>query len=94
MAAKKIGGRLISQAGRQLRRRAGPRAIRRVTSRLTRGIANVTRTLFRNRAPRPLIHTVPRIARTTVARLGRRSPVDGASHPQQALRTLIATGFD
>jgi len=88
MAAKKIGGRLVSQAGRQLLRRIGPRQIRRVTPQLTRGIANVTRTLFRNRTTRPLIHAVPRIARTTVARLGRQIARGRRITPQQAVRTL------
>jgi len=88
MAAKKIGGRLVSQAGRQLLRRVGPRQIRRVTPQLTRGIANVTRTLFRNRTTRPLIHAVPRIARTTVARLGRQIAAGRRMTPQRALRTL------
>jgi hypothetical protein len=88
MAAKKIGGRLVSQAGKQLLRRVGSRQIRRVTPQLTRGIANVTRTLFRNRTTRPLIHAVPRIARTTVARLGRQIARGRPITPQQALRTL------
>src|SRR5262249_9713858 len=72
MAVKKIGGRLVSRAGRQLLRRAAPRLIRRVTPQLTRGLANVTRTLYRNRSTRPLLHAVPRIARGTVSRIGRR----------------------
>jgi hypothetical protein len=88
MAAKKIGGRLVSQAGRQLLRRVGPRQIRRVTPQLTRGIANVTRTLFRNRTTRPLIHAVPRIARSTVVRLGRQIARGRRITPQQAVRTL------
>jgi len=88
IAAKKIGGRLVSQAGKQLLRRVGSRQIRRVTPQLTRGIANVTRTLFRNRTTRPLIHAVPRIARTTVARLGRQIARGRRITPQQAVHTL------
>lgn len=88
MAAKKIGGKLVGRLGRQLLRRVGPRVMNRVSPQLTRGIANVTRTLFRNRATRPLIHAVPRIARTTVARLGRQIASGQRITPQQALRTL------
>jgi hypothetical protein len=87
-ALKKIGGRVISRVGGQLLRRVGPRLIRRVTPQLTRGVANVTRTLFRNRATRPLIHAVPRIARTTVARLGRQIASGRRVTPQMAVRTL------
>jgi hypothetical protein len=88
MAVKKIGGKLIRRAGSQLLRRVAPRMIRRVTPQLTRGIANVTRTLYRNRTTRPLVHAVPRIARTTVARLGRQIASGRRITPQGALRTL------
>jgi hypothetical protein len=88
MAARKIGGKLVSRAGSQLLRRVGPRMIRRVTPQLTRGIANVTRTLYRNRTTRPLVHAMPRIARTTVARLGRQIASGRRITPQGALRTL------
>ena len=53
-ALKKIGGKLLGRVGGQLLRRVAPRLIRRVTPQLTRGVANVTRTLFRNRSTRPL----------------------------------------
>jgi hypothetical protein len=88
LAARKIGGRLISRAGGQLLRRVAPRLIRRVTPQLTRGLANVTRTLYRNRATRPLLHAVPRIARTTVSRLGRQIATGRRISPQQAVRIL------
>jgi hypothetical protein len=88
LAARKIGGKLIGRVGGQLLRRVAPRLIRRVTPQLTRGLANVTRTLFRNRTTRPLIHAVPRIARTTVARLGRQIASGRRITPQQAVRTL------
>jgi hypothetical protein len=88
MAAKKIGGKLIGRVGGQLLRKIGPRVMNRVTPQLTRGVANVTRTLFQNRATRPLIHAVPRIARTTVARIGRQIASGQRVTPQQALRTL------
>jgi hypothetical protein len=88
LAAKKIGGRLIGRAGGQLLRRVAPRLIRRVTPQLTRGVANVTRTLYRNRSTRPLLHAVPRIARATVSRLGRQIASGQRITPQQAVRTL------
>ncbi len=88
MAVRKIGGRLLGRVGGQLLRRVGPRLIRRVAPRLTRGLANVTRTLYRNRSTRPLIHAVPRIARTTVARLGRQIARGRRITPRMAVRTL------
>jgi hypothetical protein len=87
-ALKKVGGKLIGRVGGQLVRRFAPRLIRRVTPQLTRGVANVTRTLFRNRATRPLIHAVPRIARSTVARLGAQVARGRRITPQMAARTL------
>ena len=87
-ALKKIGGRLIGRVGGQLLRRVAPRLIRRVTPQLTRGLANVTRTLYRNRSTRPLLHAVPRIARTTVARLGGQVARGRQITPQTATRTL------
>jgi hypothetical protein len=88
LAAKKVGSKLISRAGGQLLRRAAPRLIRRVTPQLTRGLANVTRTLYRNRSTRPLLHAVPRIARGTVSRIGRRIATGRNITPQQAVRIL------
>ena len=88
MALKKVGGKVLGRVGSQLLRRVAPRLIRRVTPQLTRGIANVTRTLYRNRSTRPLINAVPRIARTTVARLGRQVASGRRITPQMAARTL------
>jgi hypothetical protein len=87
-ALKKIGGKVIGRVGGQLLRRVGPRLLRRVSPQLTRGVANVTRTLFRNRTTRPLIHAVPRIARSTVARLGTQIARGRRITPQIAVRTL------
>lgn len=88
MAAKKIGGRLISRVGSQLIRRVAPQVIRRIAPQLTRGLANVTRTLFRSPATRPLLHAVPRIARSTIARLGGQIARGQRITPQMAARTL------
>jgi hypothetical protein len=87
-AIKKVGGRLIGRVGGRLLRRVAPRLIRRVTPQLTRGLANVTRTLYRNRSTRPLLHAVPRIARTTVARLAGQVARGRRITPQTAVRTL------
>jgi hypothetical protein len=87
-AAKKIGGKFLGKAGSQLIRRVAPRVLGRVAPRLTRGVANVARTLFRNPTTRPLLHAVPRIARgtmrTLVSRVARGRPVT----PRLAVRTL------
>lgn len=88
LALKKFGGKMIGKVGGQLVRKFAPRLIRKVTPQLTRGIANVTRTLFRNKATRPLIHAVPRIARQTVARLGTQIARGRRITPQTAVRTL------
>lgn len=88
LAAKKLGGLAAKKIGGQLIRRVAPRLIRRVTPQLTRGLANVTRTLYRNRTTRPLVHAVPRIARTTVGQLGRQIAAGRRVTPQQAVRTL------
>jgi hypothetical protein len=85
---RKVGGKLIGKAGGQLLRRVAPRMVRRVTPQLTRGLANVTRTLYRNRTTRPLIHALPGIARTTVARLAGQIARGRPLTAQGALRTL------
>lgn len=88
LAMKKIGGKMIGKVGGQLLRRFAPRLINRVAPQLTRGIANVTRTLFRNKSTRPLIHAMPRIARQTIARLGTQIARGRRITPQMAARTL------
>lgn len=88
MVLRRVGGRLLRRAGGRLLRRFGPRLIRRVTPQLTRGIANITRTLFRNRSTRPLIHAIPRIARGTLGRLATQIARGRPITPQMAIRTL------
>jgi hypothetical protein len=87
-AARKIGGKLLGRVGSQLIRRVAPRILGRVTPRLTRGVANVARTLFRNPTTRPLLHAVPRIARGTMGTLLGRIARGGKITPQLAVRTL------
>lgn len=88
LAAKKVGGLAAKKIGGQLLRRVAPRLIRRVTPQLTRGVANVARTLYRNRTTRSLLHAMPRIARGTITRLGRQIAAGKRITPQQAVRTL------
>lgn len=88
LAAKKVGGLAAKKIGGKLLQRAVPRLIKRVTPQLTRGVANVTRTLYRNPATRSLLHAMPRIARGTITRLGRQIASGQRITPQQAVRTL------
>ena len=79
-----VGGKVIGRVGDQLLRRFDQRLMRRVepAAHLV-GVANVARTLFRDRATRQLIHTNASHARaTTVARRGAGFPEVGASHPR------------
>jgi hypothetical protein len=55
---------------------------------LTRGLGNAARTLFRNRAGRPLLRTLPGIAQRTVGRIARQVAQGGNVTPQSAVRTL------
>ena len=81
--ARRVGGRLISRVGGQLVRRVGGRLVRNVGNRLVRrfsrnmpqlnrAVANVTRTLWRNRSTRPLVNAIPQLTQRTVWQLGRR----------------------
>jgi hypothetical protein len=87
-AAKKIGGKFLGKAASQLIRRAAPRILGRVAPRLTRGVANVARTLYRNPTTRPLLHAIPRIARGTMQTLVRRVARGQPVTPKLAVRTL------
>jgi hypothetical protein len=88
LAAKKVGGKLAGRVGARLLRRVAPRVLGRVAPRLTRGVANVARTLFRNRTTRPLLHAMPRIARGTIRALARRIAHGLPVTPRLAVRTL------
>lgn len=100
--AGKIGGKLIGKVGSRLLRRVGPRLVRRIAPRvtrrvvsrvlgraaprLTRAVGNVTRTLYRSPATRPLLHAMPRIARGTMGALVRRTVVGRPITPRLAVR--------
>ena len=89
-----VAGKLLPAVAKAFPRRAGtvlPRAasaISKVSPHLTRGVSNITRTLFRHRPMRPLVRTVPTIARRTVHSLARRAAAGRPVTPGTALRTL------
>ena len=58
-----------------------PKILGKVVPNPTRGVANIARTLFRNRSTRPLLHAIPRIARGTTTHLGRRVARGGRVPP-------------
>jgi hypothetical protein len=64
------------------------RVVNRVTPQLTRGVTRITRTLFRNPRTRPLVRTIPSIARRTVANIARQAATGRPVTPQAAVRTL------
>ena len=63
-------------------------AIMRATPQLVRGISNVGRTLLNNPTTRPLIRTLPTVARNTAASLARQVAAGRPITPQTAVRTL------
>ena len=67
-----------------------PKILGKVVPNPTRGVANIARTLFRNRSTRPLLHAIPRIARGTTTHLGRRVARGGRVPPVLAARRSLA----
>jgi hypothetical protein len=84
---------LASRALGKVAARVAPQVIRRVTPTLTRAVANATRTVFRSPTARPLLHAMPRIARTTVAQLARRVSQGRPITPKVAIRTLARNTY-
>lgn len=78
-AAPKIASKVLPKAAR---------AISTVSPHLTRGVSNMTRTLFRHPPMRPLVRTIPSIARRTVHSVAKRALAGQPITPQTALRTL------
>jgi hypothetical protein len=64
------------------------KAVNNVTPQLTRGVSRIARTLFRNPRTRPLVRTIPSIARRTVANIARQAATGRTITPQTAVRTL------
>jgi len=84
-----VAGKLLGKAAM----RFGPKIISRVTPMLTRGVANATRVLFRSPSARPLLHAMPRIARSTITQLARRVGSGRVVNPRIALRTLAKNTY-
>jgi hypothetical protein len=81
-----LAARALPSVARALPRVAN--AVSRATPQLTRGVSNLTRGLFRNPRTRPLVQTVPRIARQTVASIARQAAAGRPVTPQIAQRIL------
>jgi hypothetical protein len=89
-----VASKLLPLAAKALPRIAGrvlprvARTVSRVTPHLTRGVGNLTRTLYRNPRTRPLLRAVPSIARRTVTSIARQAAAGRPVTPQQAVRTM------
>ena len=87
---------LLPIAGKYLGKTAlkiAPKIIARVTPMLTRGVANAARVLFRSPTARPLLHAIPRIARSTVVQLARRAGTGRVVNPRIAMRVLAKNTY-
>lgn len=65
-----------------------PRVLGKVVPNLTRGIGNLSRSLYRNRTTRPLMRALPRIAQNTVASIARQVANGSSITPRTAALTL------
>ena len=63
-------------------------SVMRAAPNLTRAISSVGKTLYRNPSTRPLLRTLPTIARRTVGNIARQAARGQAVTPQRAVRTL------
>lgn len=85
----KLGAKVLPKlAGKVLPRAA--KAFSRVTPRLTRGVSQIARGLFRNPRTRPLVRTVPTIARRTVTTLAKQAAAGRPVTPMLANRVLAS----
>jgi hypothetical protein len=97
-AVSRVGAPLasVARAGRAVSRVAAPvtraarasQAVARVSAPLNRGLTSAARTLRRTPATRPLVRTLPTVARRTVQTLRRQAAAGRPVTPQQASRTL------
>jgi hypothetical protein len=91
-----VAGKLLPIAAKVLPKIAGkvlPRvvnAVSKIAPKLTRGISNITRTLFRRPQTRQMIRVVPSIARRTVAQIARQAASGRPVSPQMAQQVLRA----
>jgi hypothetical protein len=83
----KIGAKVLPKLASKILPRAA-RSFSRVVPRLTRGVSQITRGLFRNPRTRPLVRTVPTIARRTMGTLARQAASGRTITPQVANRVL------
>ena len=84
----KSAPKLIGKFAPRLIKKFGPRLLGRVAKPLTRSLANVTRTLYRNPATRPLMNVMPTVARRTMLNLVGQIGKGKRITPQTAVRTL------
>jgi hypothetical protein len=77
--APKIAGKLLPQVARTLTR---------VTPQLNRGVGNLARTLYRNPQTRPLLRTVPSVARRAVTTIAKQAAAGRPVTPNGALQVL------
>jgi hypothetical protein len=68
--------------------KALPHLTKKVLPHLTRGVSQVARTLFRSKATRPLLRTLPNISKRTVVHLARQAAHGRPVSPKAAVRTL------
>ena len=90
LAAKKLLP-VVARALAPAARKALPRIARAVTHvepKLTRGVTQIARTLYRNPGTRRLLHAVPSIARRTVHTIAGQAAKGQPVTPTAALRTL------
>ena len=80
--AARAGGHAVAIAPRLMAN------VMRVAPQLTRGVSQVTRTLYRNPQTRPLLRVIPAIARQTTASLARQVARGRPITPAFAVRTL------
>ena len=85
----KIGAKVVPKLARKVLPRAA-KAFSRVTPRLTRGVSQIARGLFRNPRTRPLVRTVPTIARRTMTTLAKQAAVGRPVTPRMANRVLVS----
>jgi hypothetical protein len=94
-----LAGKLLPLAAKALPKIAGrvfpriARVVTRTTPHLSRGVSNIARTLYRNQQTRPLIRTVPTIARRAVATLARQAAAGRPVTPAGAQRILAQHAY-
>jgi hypothetical protein len=94
-----LAGKLLPLAAKALPKIAGKvfpriaRAVTKSTPQLSRGISNITRTLFRNPRTRPLVRAVPTIARRAVTSVVRQAAAGRPVTPAAAQSALAQQTF-